>query len=523
MGIFKKLISNITTDFKNALEEGKEVAMANIEQAKKDIVSNIGQVKQGVKKNDTDKITPDECQEEPNNYHVEVSGDVYSLQIIALDDEYLKFVGENVDNLESVYQEFRDKADDSDWLVEFNFLSEEGLRKMTIYDDDGENLDCDIDNYLNISSYPEAVDYFKTHSTPVDDDYYDEYKKVIGIEKLKCGEYGSTYIEKAIKKIVDKKEYNFIEALIKVVVDEFGSDKNYLLIYGKRQERSSYIYELVDKVCEEYDEDSLMLFGSGTYSNGEIEMEVDSIADSIIYKGYFYGACDIYENHYIEDPVFQIVDSDLKIFDLETIKSISITRLIPILKHKLPEIDPAHLSSSSKLEVLNYLVEISNVTPDLLLSFNDYITCVKLCMTKGLLDDGKEIINKVLNYEKRDCDTVKEVRYSTFLEHSITRALKDGILTDEERKRLKHRAEMDGEDWDEVEMVIEARIAEMKKKQTGKISEGLESLISTALLDGVITEKELTILKRRAEREGVEWNFVEKYIEERLNEKNKRI
>ena len=52
--------------------------------------------------------------------------------------------------------------------------------------------------------------------------------------------------------------------------------------------------------------------------------------------------------------------------------------------------------------------------------------------------------------------------FSARLEAMITAALQDGVLTDKERELLKRRAEKEGEDWDEVEMIIEARLAEMK-------------------------------------------------------------
>ena len=55
--------------------------------------------------------------------------------------------------------------------------------------------------------------------------------------------------------------------------------------------------------------------------------------------------------------------------------------------------------------------------------------------------------------------------FSDRLEALIAATLRDGVLTDKERELLKRRAEKEGEDWDEVEMIIEARLAE---KQTEK-------------------------------------------------------
>ena len=55
--------------------------------------------------------------------------------------------------------------------------------------------------------------------------------------------------------------------------------------------------------------------------------------------------------------------------------------------------------------------------------------------------------------------------FSDRLEALIAAALQDGVLTDKERELLKRRAEKEGEDWDEVEMIIEARLAEIQAEK----------------------------------------------------------
>ena len=55
--------------------------------------------------------------------------------------------------------------------------------------------------------------------------------------------------------------------------------------------------------------------------------------------------------------------------------------------------------------------------------------------------------------------------FSDRLEALIAATLQDGLLTDKERELLKRRAEKEGEDWDEVEMIIEARLAEMQTEK----------------------------------------------------------
>lgn len=56
--------------------------------------------------------------------------------------------------------------------------------------------------------------------------------------------------------------------------------------------------------------------------------------------------------------------------------------------------------------------------------------------------------------------------FSPRLEALIDAALQDGVLTDKERFMIKSRAEKEGEDWDEVEMIIEARLAKMQPEVT---------------------------------------------------------
>ena len=61
--------------------------------------------------------------------------------------------------------------------------------------------------------------------------------------------------------------------------------------------------------------------------------------------------------------------------------------------------------------------------------------------------------------------------FSERLEALISSALQDGILSDQEKAVLKKRAEKEGEDWDEVEMIINSRLAEIQKAKGIQIQE----------------------------------------------------
>ena len=52
--------------------------------------------------------------------------------------------------------------------------------------------------------------------------------------------------------------------------------------------------------------------------------------------------------------------------------------------------------------------------------------------------------------------------FSARLEALISSALQDGVLTDKERETIKKRAEAEGEDWDEVKMMLDAKLEEMQ-------------------------------------------------------------
>ena len=64
--------------------------------------------------------------------------------------------------------------------------------------------------------------------------------------------------------------------------------------------------------------------------------------------------------------------------------------------------------------------------------------------------------------------------FSSRMETLISASLQDGVLTDQEKAVLKKRAEKEGEDWDEVEMIIEARLAEMNSVASAPSSETIE-------------------------------------------------
>lgn len=87
---------------------------------------------------------------------------------------------------------------------------------------------------------------------------------------------------------------------------------------------------------------------------------------------------------------------------------------------------------------------------------------------KKLVDAFDDYLNKSVEDSKKEAkSTFDEGVFSAKFEALINSALQDGVLTEQEKAILKKRAEKEGEDWDVVEMIVEARLAEMQAKAKG--------------------------------------------------------
>lgn len=134
--------------------------------------------------------------------------------------------------------------------------------------------------------------------------------------------------------------------------------------------------------------------------------------------------------------------------------------------------------------------------------------------------------------------------FSERLEAMIEAALQDGVLTQKEKEVIFRRAEKEGEDLDEFEILFDARLAQLgikveestleepsmiqvpeipqnapSKGPDGMFSERLEFLIHNAVEDGQVTEKERTVIIRRAQAEGEDLDEVDIYIQSLLQKK----
>ena len=106
--------------------------------------------------------------------------------------------------------------------------------------------------------------------------------------------------------------------------------------------------------------------------------------------------------------------------------------------------------------------------------------------------------------------------FSDRLEALIAAALQDGVLTDKERELLKRRAEKEGEDWDEVEMIIEARLAEMQTEK--EIVSAATPQIDAELKDAISNIVEgLRYYKSQNHEEAVKRCFKAADVHEKTN------
>lgn len=134
--------------------------------------------------------------------------------------------------------------------------------------------------------------------------------------------------------------------------------------------------------------------------------------------------------------------------------------------------------------------------------------------------------------------------FSERLEAMIEAALQDGVLTQKEKEVIFRRAEKEGEDLDEFEILFDARLAQLgikveestledpsmiqvpeipqnapSKGPDGMFSERLEFLIHNAVEDGQVTEKERAAIIRRTQAEGEDLDEVDIYIQSLLQKK----
>lgn len=132
--------------------------------------------------------------------------------------------------------------------------------------------------------------------------------------------------------------------------------------------------------------------------------------------------------------------------------------------------------------------------------------------------------------------------FSEQLEEFIEAALADGVLTDKKREILHKRAIKEGVDVDELDMVLDARLAKMKtppppmpvmnntqnaqsnpkpKNEFG-ITESIDKKIQMILEDGEISDEDRQYIHECAKEEGVSEKDVDFYINRLIKKQQKQ-
>ncbi|MBP6089745.1 MAG: hypothetical protein KA521_00705 [Crocinitomicaceae bacterium] len=116
--------------------------------------------------------------------------------------------------------------------------------------------------------------------------------------------------------------------------------------------------------------------------------------------------------------------------------------------------------------------------------------------------------------------------YSEKLMTLIEMAIADGELSEKEKQILFKKAESDGIDLDEFEMVLDSILFDRVKKTKPEIksvnssnSESIMSLIDLALMDSDIDDKEKQVLFKKAESLGMDLDEFEMILNAKLFEK----
>lgn len=142
-------------------------------------------------------------------------------------------------------------------------------------------------------------------------------------------------------------------------------------------------------------------------------------------------------------------------------------------------------------------------------------------------------LEPVTESSQSDNDGSDDTMFSQRLEALIKSAFQDGVLTQKEKEILIRRAEKEGEDPDEFEMLLNERISRLgitviqeevanpivnpsvkvSKTNDSTFSDRLKNLIDNALEDGQLTEQERNAIIRRAQAENEDIDEVDIYIQ----------
>ena len=161
---------------------------------------------------------------------------------------------------------------------------------------------------------------------------------------------------------------------------------------------------------------------------------------------------------------------------------------------------------------------------------------------------GSKFEEEIIEIESKIIETKVEVKsdsnldlYSSKLDSLIEMALSDGELTEKEKQVLYKRAEAEGIDLDEFEMILDSKLKNQQNKpqpptiiSTSNISENntplnpdryieLDNLINIALTDGFISEMERETLINKGLSTGIPQGEISMILDAKVIEKQKSL
>jgi predicted nucleic acid-binding Zn-ribbon protein len=166
------------------------------------------------------------------------------------------------------------------------------------------------------------------------------------------------------------------------------------------------------------------------------------------------------------------------------------------------------------------------------------------CPFCGNTDFEFSLKNKVIQKENLTNDNNKAREagiYSDKLESLIDMAVSDGELTEKEKQVLFKKAELEGIDLDEFEMVLDSKLKDILNEKlistvisTSSISASntplnpdryieLEKLIDIALSDGILSETERDTLINKGISSGIPQGEISMILDSKITEKQKII
>lgn len=162
------------------------------------------------------------------------------------------------------------------------------------------------------------------------------------------------------------------------------------------------------------------------------------------------------------------------------------------------------------------------------------------CGGKKFLKE-EELSKEVIQKTESQTLNIEDDSYSSKLESLIEMALSDGELTEKEKQVLYKRAEAEGIDLDEFEMILDSKLKIQQNKtqipaviSTSNISENntplnperyieLDNLIKIALTDGFISEMERETLINKGLSTGIPQGEISMILDAKVMEKQKSM